>query len=107
MGSEMCIRDRAALPRSTLRNAMKNEKRLVPPNFLPPRLLSGLLLLLVDDDAPGVLLIAVHDVGHPALDLGRVGARVALAQGDVDVGVAVADLRDGADEELQDACQLP
>jgi hypothetical protein len=47
-----------------------------------------------------VLLVAVHDVGHPALDLGRVLAALALGHGDVDVVLAVADLRDGADEEL-------
>ena len=48
-----------------------------------------------------MLLVAVHDVPDPALDLGRVLAALALDHGDVDVVVAVADLRDGADEELQ------
>ena len=66
------------------------------------RIRSGrhLLLALLDDDAPGVLLVAVHDVLHPALDLGRVLAGLALAEGDVHVGAAVVDLGDGADEEL-------
>ena len=71
----------------------KQCKKEIPPN--------SDLLLLLDDDAPGVLLVAVHDVGHPALDLGRVLAALALGHGDVDVVLAVADLRDGADEELK------
>lgn len=47
-----------------------------------------------------MLLIAVHDVLHPGLDLGGVGAGVVLAERDVDVGAAVVDLGDGGDEEL-------
>ena len=79
----------------TLGNARKEN----PPN--------ADLLLLLDNDAPGVLLVAVHDVGHPALDAGRVLAAPALAHGDVDVVVAVADLRDGADEELEKSVSQP
>jgi hypothetical protein len=59
------------------------------------------LLLLVDDDAPFVLLVAVHNVVHEALDLGRVDAAVAVGHGDLDVGSAVVDLGDGADEVLK------
>ncbi len=58
-------------------------------------------LLLVNDNAPRMLLIAVHDVGHEALDLGGVVPALALDHGDAHVVVAVADLRDGADEELE------
>lgn len=68
-------------------------------NAINPPLKAG-LLLLVHHDAPRMLLVAVHDVAHPALDLGRVLAALALDHGNVDVVVAVADLRDGADEEL-------
>lgn len=57
-------------------------------------------LLLVDDDTPLVLLVAVHDVPHPGLDLGGVDAGVVLAERDVDVGAAVVDLGDGGNEEL-------
>ena len=57
-------------------------------------------LLLVDDETPLVLLVAVHDVLHPGLDLGGVDAGVVLAERNVDVGAAVVDLGDGGNEEL-------
>ena len=57
-------------------------------------------LLLVDDDTPLVLLVAVHDVLHPGLDLGGIDAGVVLAERDVDVGATVVDLGDRGDEEL-------
>lgn len=48
-----------------------------------------------------MLLITVHDVAHPAFKLGGVLAALTLDHGDVNVVVTVADLRDGADEELE------
>lgn len=60
------------------------------------------LLLLLDDDAPLVLLAAVHDVLHPLLDLESVLATDAFAaHAHVDVLATVVDQRDGADEELR------
>ena len=53
-----------------------------------------------------MLLVAVHDVLHPGLDLGGVSAGVVLAERDVDVGAAVVDLGDGGDEELERAKRL-
>jgi hypothetical protein len=47
-----------------------------------------------------MLLVAVHDIVHPALDHGGVLAAIALDHGEVDVVIAMADLGDGADEEL-------
>ena len=58
-------------------------------------------LLLVHDDAPLVLLVPVHDILHPALDLGRVETALSrLAHGNGNVFPAVVDGGDGADEEL-------
>lgn len=52
----------------------------------------GNLLLLVDDDAPLVLLVAVLDVVHPALELGgEVAGDAVGAHADGDVGAAVVD----------------
>lgn len=49
-----------------------------------------------------MLLVSVHDILHPALDLGRIHARPpGLAHGDLDLYAAVVDQRDGADEELR------
>lgn len=59
------------------------------------------LLLLGNDNTPMVLLVAVHDVADPSLDLAGDLASLALGtHGDVDVLAAVVDLRDGADEVL-------
>lgn len=59
------------------------------------------LLLLLNDNTPRMLLVAVHDVPDEALELGSVVANFALlAHGDLNVDAAVVDLGDGADEEL-------
>lgn len=59
------------------------------------------LLLLLDDNTPRMLLVAVHDVPDETLELGSVVANFALlAHGDLDVDAAVVDLGNGADEEL-------
>ena len=63
--------------------------------------LSGAGLLLGNDEAPRVLLAAVHDVADPALDLAGDLAGGALGtHGDIDVLAAVVNLRDGANEVL-------
>lgn len=60
------------------------------------------LLLLGDDNTPGVLGTAVHDVTQPALDLaGNLARRTLGTHGDVDVLATVVDLGDGADEVLK------
>ena len=61
-----------------------------------------LLQLLGDDDAPRVLLVAVHDIPHPSLQLRGVHARITLHHGDFHILAAVVDLRDRADEVLKD-----
>ena len=58
------------------------------------------LLLFLNNNTPRVLLLAVHDIGHPLLDLGRVLADISLSHWDVNIDIAVADLGNGADEEL-------
>lgn len=60
------------------------------------------LLLLGDDNTPGVLGTAVHDVTEPSLDLaGDLSRRTLSTHGDVDVFFTVVDLGDGADEVLK------
>ena len=74
-----------------------------PPNTVIVRIVDvDLLQLLGDDDAPRMLLVAVHDIPHPALQLGGVHAGITLHHGDVHILAAVVDLRDRADEELKD-----
>lgn len=66
------------------------------------RFLEAGLLLLGDDNTPGVLGTAVHDVTQPALDLaGDLSRRTLSTHGDVDVLATVVDLGDGADEVLK------
>jgi hypothetical protein len=70
--------------------------------YASTRFLEAHLLLLGDDNTPGVLGTAVHDVTQPALDLaGDLSRRTLSTHGDVDVLATVVDLGDGADEVLK------
>ena len=58
------------------------------------------LNLLLDNNAPRVLLASIHDILHPLLQLQRELAALALAHGQLHVLSAVMDQRHGSDEEL-------
>lgn len=52
-----------------------------------------------------MLLVSIHDILHPSLDLGRVHARLAgLTHGNLDLHAAMVNQRDGANEELKISC---
>ena len=81
----------------------ENNPPLPTPNAVIFRIAGvDLLQLLGDDDAPRVLLVAVHDIAHPALQFRGVYARITLHHGDLHILAAVMDLRDRADEVLKD-----
>lgn len=59
------------------------------------------LLLFLNDNAPGVLDVSVHDILETVLDLGGVRTHLAvLAHGDIDVLATVVNLGDGTYEIL-------
>ncbi|CAG8983718.1 hypothetical protein HYALB_00006287 [Hymenoscyphus albidus] len=63
------------------------------------------ILLLIDDDTPFVVFLAVHDVHQPGLDEMCVLPAIAPGHGDSVVYVFVADSADGSNEELS-RCQF-
>lgn len=60
-----------------------------------------LLLLLFNDNAPLMLLVAVHDIMHPAFQFeSKIASLAGIAHADGDINTTVVDVGHGADEEL-------